>query len=152
MREDLGRYWAGRMHGGKPDDHRAGVVWYIQCYSKSFTMLFFAVRMFRLLATQDVTLVVLTDRAKTGGGTNGQSKKGGREAAFVFVGLTSADGVHLTCFFSSSVSHSSAVSFLSPPPPAAGGFAALPVSFSSRSTSALSGAKQIGMAIADTGC
>ena len=36
-------------------------------------------------------------------------------------------------FFNSSASHSSAVSFLSPPPPDAGGLAALPVSFSSRS-------------------
>jgi len=41
-------------------------------------------------------------------------------------------------FFNSSASCSLAVSFLSPPPPAAGGLAALPVSFSSRSTSALS--------------
>ena len=45
-------------------------------------------------------------------------------------------------FSNSSASHSSAVSFLSPPP-AAGGFAALPVSFSSRSTSVLSASRSV---------
>ena len=26
LRDDTGNYWAGRMHGGQPGDHRAGVV------------------------------------------------------------------------------------------------------------------------------
>ncbi|MEY3775401.1 MAG: Type restriction enzyme protein [Verrucomicrobiota bacterium] len=62
MREDPGRYWAGRMHGGKPGDRRAGVVWHTQGSGKSFTMLFFAARVIRESAMQNPTLVVLTDR------------------------------------------------------------------------------------------
>jgi len=62
LREDLGRYWAGRMHGGKPGDRRAGVVWHTQGSGKSFTMLFFAARVIRESAMQNPTLVVLTDR------------------------------------------------------------------------------------------
>ncbi len=61
-REDPGRYWAGRMHGGKPGDRRAGVVWHTQGSGKSFTMLFFAARVIREAAMQNPTLVVLTDR------------------------------------------------------------------------------------------
>ncbi|MEO8615495.1 MAG: type I restriction endonuclease, partial [Luteolibacter sp.] len=38
LREDPGRYWSGRMHGGKPGDRRAGVVWHTQGSGKSFTM------------------------------------------------------------------------------------------------------------------
>ena len=62
LREDPGRYWAGLMHGGKPGDRRAGVVWHTQGSGKSFTMLFFAARVIREPAMQNPTLVVLTDR------------------------------------------------------------------------------------------
>jgi type I restriction enzyme, R subunit len=62
LREDTGTYWSGRMHGGKPGDRRAGVVWHTQGSGKSFTMLFFAARVIRERAMQNPTLVVLTDR------------------------------------------------------------------------------------------
>jgi type I restriction enzyme R subunit len=62
VREDAGTYWAGRMHGGKPGDRRAGVVWHTQGSGKSFSMLFFAGRVIREPAMQNPTLVVLTDR------------------------------------------------------------------------------------------
>ena len=62
LREDDGTYWAGRMHGGKPGDRRAGVVWHTQGSGKSFSMLFFAARVVRHPAMQNPTLVVLTDR------------------------------------------------------------------------------------------
>ena len=32
------------MHGGKPDDRRAGVVWHTQGSGESFSMLIFAAR------------------------------------------------------------------------------------------------------------
>jgi len=57
-----GSYWAGRMHGGKPGDRRAGVVWHTQGSGKSFSMLFYAARVVRHPAMQNPTLVVLTDR------------------------------------------------------------------------------------------
>ena len=60
--EDPGTYWAGRMHGGKPGDRRAGVVWHTQGSGKSFSMLFFAARVVRHPTMQNPTLVVLTDR------------------------------------------------------------------------------------------
>jgi type I restriction enzyme R subunit len=60
--EDAGTYWSGRMHGGKPGDRRAGVVWHTQGSGKSFSMLFFAARVVRHPAMQNPTLVVLTDR------------------------------------------------------------------------------------------
>ncbi|MCE9520062.1 MAG: type I restriction endonuclease subunit R [Verrucomicrobia bacterium] len=60
--EELGTYWAGRMHGGKPGDRRAGVVWHTQGSGKSFTILFFAARVIRESVMQNPTLVVLTDR------------------------------------------------------------------------------------------
>ncbi len=60
--EDPGAYWAGRMHGGKPGDRRAGVVWHTQGSGKSFSMLFYAARVVRHAAMQNPTLVVLTDR------------------------------------------------------------------------------------------
>jgi type I restriction enzyme R subunit len=60
--EDQGTYWAGRMHGGKPGDRRAGVVWHTQGSGKSFSMLFYAGRIVRHPAMQNPTLVVLTDR------------------------------------------------------------------------------------------
>ena len=50
------------MHGGKPGDRRAGVVWHTQGSGKSFSMLFYAARMVRHPAMQNPTLVVLTDR------------------------------------------------------------------------------------------
>jgi len=62
VRDEHGRYWAGRMHGGTPGDRRAGVVWHTQGSGKSFTMLFFAARVIREPAMQNPTLVVLTDR------------------------------------------------------------------------------------------
>ncbi|MCW5556840.1 MAG: type I restriction endonuclease subunit R [Verrucomicrobiae bacterium] len=60
--EPPGRHWAGKMHGGKPGDRRAGVVWHTQGSGKSFTMLFFTARVIREPAMQNPTLVVLTDR------------------------------------------------------------------------------------------
>jgi type I restriction enzyme R subunit len=57
-----GTYWAGRMHGGKPGDRRAGVVWHTQGSGKSFSMLFYAARIIRHPAMKNPTLVVLTDR------------------------------------------------------------------------------------------
>jgi type I site-specific restriction-modification system R (restriction) subunit len=60
--QDVGTYWAGRMHGGKPGDRRAGVVWHTQGSGKSFSMLFYAARVVRHAAMQNPTLVVLTDR------------------------------------------------------------------------------------------
>jgi type I restriction enzyme R subunit len=60
--EDEGQYWAGRMHGGKAGDRRAGVVWHTQGSGKSFSMLFYAGRMIRNPAMQNPTIVVLTDR------------------------------------------------------------------------------------------
>jgi type I restriction enzyme, R subunit len=62
LREDVGRYWAGRMNSGQPGDRRAGVVWHTQGSGKSFSMLFYAARMVRHAAMQNPTLVVLTDR------------------------------------------------------------------------------------------
>jgi type I restriction enzyme R subunit len=62
VQEAEGAYWAGRMHGGKPGDHRAGVVWHTQGSGKSFSMLFYAARVVRHPAMQNPTLVVLTDR------------------------------------------------------------------------------------------
>ncbi len=59
---EQGTYWAGRMHGGKPGDRRAGVVWHTQGSGKSFSMLFYAARVVRHPAMQNPTLVVLTDR------------------------------------------------------------------------------------------
>ena len=61
-RDNAGTYWTGRMHGGKPGDRRAGVVWHTQGSGKSFSMLFYAARMIRHPAMQNPTLVVLTDR------------------------------------------------------------------------------------------
>lgn len=57
-----GQYWAGRMHGGKPGDRRAGVVWHTQGSGKSFSMLFYAARVVREPAMRNPTIVVLTDR------------------------------------------------------------------------------------------
>ena len=62
LRDAAGAYWAGRMHGGKPGDRRAGVVWHTQGSGKSFSMLFYAARIVRHPAMQNPTLVLLTDR------------------------------------------------------------------------------------------
>ena len=62
LREAPGVYWSRKMHGGKPGDRRAGVVWHTQGSGKSFTMLFFAARVICERAMQNPTLVVLTDR------------------------------------------------------------------------------------------
>ena len=51
-----------RMHGGKPGDRRAGVVWHTQGSGKSFSMLFYAARVVRHPAMANPTVVVLTDR------------------------------------------------------------------------------------------
>lgn len=60
--EEPGTYWSGQMHGGKPADRRAGVVWHTQGSGKSFSMLFYAARMMRHPVMRNPTLVVLTDR------------------------------------------------------------------------------------------
>ncbi len=62
VKEAEGGYWAGRMHGGKPGDRRAGVVWHTQGSGKSFSMLFYAARIILHPAMRNPTLVVLTDR------------------------------------------------------------------------------------------
>jgi type I restriction enzyme R subunit len=62
IKDEDGHYWAGRMHGGRPGDRRAGVVWHTQGSGKSFSMLFYAARVVRHPAMQNPTLVVLTDR------------------------------------------------------------------------------------------
>ena len=62
VEEEQGAYWAGRMHGGKQGDRRAGVVWHTQGSGKSFSMLFYAARIVRHPVMQNPTLVVLTDR------------------------------------------------------------------------------------------
>lgn len=62
MGDEVGRYWAGRMHGGKPGDRRVGVVWHTQGSGKSLSMLFYAARVVLHPAMQNPTLVVLTDR------------------------------------------------------------------------------------------
>lgn len=62
LSEPSGTYWAGRMHGGKAGDRRAGVVWHTQGSGKSFSMLFYAARVVRHTVMKNPTLVVLTDR------------------------------------------------------------------------------------------
>jgi type I restriction enzyme R subunit len=60
--EGVGTYFSGRMHGGKPGDRRAGVVWHTQGSGKSFSMLFYAGDIIRRAEMENPTLVVLTDR------------------------------------------------------------------------------------------
>lgn len=62
VKEAEGRYWTGKMKGGKEGDRRAGVVWHTQGSGKSFSMLFYAARVVRHPAMKNPTLVVLTDR------------------------------------------------------------------------------------------
>ena len=61
-RETPGRYWAGRMHGGKEGDRRVGVIWHTQGSGKSLSMLFYAGRIIEHPAMENPTLVFLTDR------------------------------------------------------------------------------------------
>ena len=60
--EKPSNYATSGIHGGKPGDRRAGVVWHTQGSGKSYSMLFFAARVVRHPAMQNPTLVVLTDR------------------------------------------------------------------------------------------
>ena len=60
--QDAGKFWSGKMQGGKPGDRRAGVVWHTQGSGKSFSMLFYAARVVRHPIMKNPTLVVLTDR------------------------------------------------------------------------------------------
>jgi type I restriction enzyme R subunit len=60
--EEAGTYWSGRMHGGKPGDRRAGVVWHTQGSGKSLSMLFYAACIIRHPGMENPTLVLLTDR------------------------------------------------------------------------------------------
>jgi len=62
MADEQGRYDASRRAGGKPGDHRIGVVWHTQGSGKSLTMAFYAGRIIREPAMQNPTVVVLTDR------------------------------------------------------------------------------------------
>lgn len=62
FQDEQGTYASNRMHGGKPGDRRAGVVWHTQGSGKSFSMLFYAARVVRYAEMQNPTLVVLTDR------------------------------------------------------------------------------------------
>ena len=62
VKEAPGNSWARKMHGGKPGDRRAGVVWHTQGSGKSLSMLFYAARVIRHPAMANPTLVVLTDR------------------------------------------------------------------------------------------
>ncbi len=73
--DEQGRYWVGRMHGGRPCDRRAGVVWHAHGSGKSFTMLLFAARTIHERAMQNSTLVVLTDRNDLDDQLFGQSQR-----------------------------------------------------------------------------
>jgi type I restriction enzyme, R subunit len=57
-----GRYWAGKMEGGKEGDRRVGVVWHTQGSGKSLSMLFYAGCIIEHPAMENPTLVFLTDR------------------------------------------------------------------------------------------
>ena len=60
--ERRGRYEAGQRPGGEPGDRRIGVVWHTQGSGKSLTMAFYAGAIIREPATENPTVVVLTDR------------------------------------------------------------------------------------------
>jgi type I restriction enzyme R subunit len=60
--EEVGRYWAGKMEGGKRGDRRVGVIWHTQGSGKSLSMLFYAGRIIEEPAMENPTLVFLTDR------------------------------------------------------------------------------------------
>lgn len=52
----------GARSGGRPGDHRVGVVWHTQGSGKSLTMAFYSGRIIRAPAMENPTLVLLTDR------------------------------------------------------------------------------------------
>jgi type I restriction enzyme R subunit len=60
--EGRARYEAGRRPGGAPGDRRIGVIWHTQGAGKSLTMVCYAARIIREPATENPTIVVLTDR------------------------------------------------------------------------------------------
>ena len=60
--ETDGGYETGRKPGGDPGDRRIGVVWHTQGSGKSLTMAFYAGAIIREPATENPTIVVLTDR------------------------------------------------------------------------------------------
>jgi len=60
--ETPGRFEARPWKGGRPGDHRIGVVWHTQGSGKSLTMAFYAGRIIREPALGNPTVVVLTDR------------------------------------------------------------------------------------------
>ena len=60
--EPRGRYESGRQPGGAAGDRRIGVVWHTQGSGKSLTMAFYAGRIIREPATENPTVVLLTDR------------------------------------------------------------------------------------------
>ena len=60
--EPAGRYEAHPQSGGAAGDRRAGVVWHTQGSGKSLTMAFYAGRVILHPATENPTIVVLTDR------------------------------------------------------------------------------------------
>ncbi|MCX7607712.1 MAG: type I restriction endonuclease subunit R [Anaerolineales bacterium] len=62
IREQNAGYLTHRQPGGKPGDHRVGVVWHTQGSGKSLTMVFYAGRIIREPAMENPTIVVLTDR------------------------------------------------------------------------------------------
>ena len=62
VREEPGRYEAGRRPGGEPGDRRIGVVWHTQGAGKSLSMAFYAGVIAREPAMENPTIVVLTDR------------------------------------------------------------------------------------------
>jgi type I restriction enzyme R subunit len=62
VREEPGRYFAGRMHDGRPGDQRIGVVWHTQGSGKSLTMAFYAGRVILSPEMENPTIVVITDR------------------------------------------------------------------------------------------
>src|SRR5439155_1884312 len=62
VRDEIGRFEAGRAPGGEPGDRRVGVVWHTQGSGKSLTMAFYAGRMILHPDMANPTIVVLTDR------------------------------------------------------------------------------------------
>ena len=60
--EAAGRYQTGPQAGGSVGDRRAGVVWHTQGSGKTLTMAFYAGRMILHPATENPTIVVVTDR------------------------------------------------------------------------------------------
>jgi type I restriction enzyme R subunit len=65
VRDGSGNYEAQRIHGGKPGDRRAGVVWHTQGSGESYSMHFYAARVVRHPAMQNPTVTVYVVRALT---------------------------------------------------------------------------------------